>query len=223
MIRSSLMYVRALVGPRPVYSRISCTTAPEIAEAIDPFGAIGMSWQGGSPFAPPSSRSGRAKERKETDWNPSARPVYPHRVASICDPLRTHVTSSLVDRNQPPELSPDDLAVAHVIDAPVTGQRVDHAESVPDPRDQGPARVDRWARTRVGHGDSQPENPARRSRRRMASRHAAPRCSPTRSRTSAASLSERVLEAPPSQRGHGKAARAPGRILTGGELARQLY
>ena len=59
------MYVRALVGPRPVYSRINCTTAPEIAEATEPFGAIGMS--GKEPPSRPPLGIGPGEGNEETE------------------------------------------------------------------------------------------------------------------------------------------------------------
>lgn len=74
------MYVRAFVDPRPVYLRMSFTTAPEIAETVAPFGLVGDPDKE-APFAPPSYYSGRAKEREATEWSPSARPAFPLRAA----------------------------------------------------------------------------------------------------------------------------------------------
>jgi hypothetical protein len=76
VIRSSLMYVRALVGPRPVCSRINCTTAPEMAEATKPLGAIGMSGKDRPPSRPPLV-TGPGEGNEETEWTPYASPVFP--------------------------------------------------------------------------------------------------------------------------------------------------
>jgi hypothetical protein len=50
-----------------VYSRISCTIVPEIAEAIDPFGVLGVLDKGGPSVLASLLIPGRAKERKETE------------------------------------------------------------------------------------------------------------------------------------------------------------
>jgi hypothetical protein len=64
-----------------VYSRISCTIVPDIAEAIDPFGVLGVLDKEDPSLLASLLLSGRAKERKEAEWSPHAWPVFPLRAA----------------------------------------------------------------------------------------------------------------------------------------------
>jgi anti-anti-sigma factor len=94
--RFSVMWVRALVGPRPVYSCSRRTVALEISAATDPLGLFSV-LDTGKPLSRLPPQTGPSEGKEEDEWNPAARPAFPGVPARLGSPSRTHVGQEYSD------------------------------------------------------------------------------------------------------------------------------